>query len=285
MKPEIIFTSIRASEVNNVVKYFYLQEHRFKKIYIYTEHKPICLPHNSFIIEDKQKPWGLVKFIRFLTAPNPIDFSEHVPIYDNDISRLSKWRRYYLIGPFTRLVNKTRALPIFSVIIEFIFCLIGLILKLCLPFMRPMEGKLCFSWENIEVCIFYDGGPETDHYGESPVFSDKLDIFEKHLTEEANKTEFPITFLFISGARHLYIERLLKLEDQKKLQNFAIFGRNLYRQKSQEILNQRPEGFFLAGTNTTSSGNIIYSDHCLSVGAGDMELWCYMDSHIKEDLH
>lgn len=182
------------------------------------------------------------------------------------------------MGPLAQLGRKLRKLPAYvATPSEYFLCIPGLCIQFVLRKYRPSKGFLKFSYKNIIVSVIYDDGPETDHYGESPIFSDKLDTFEHRAQEEASKTKSPIAFLFISGARHLYIEKLLKLEDQKKLQNFAIFGRNLYRPKSQDILNKRPKGFFLQGTNTTSSDEVIYSDHCLSIGAGDMELWCYAD--------
>jgi hypothetical protein len=78
-------------------------------------------------------------------------------------------------------------------------------------------------------------------------------------------------YFFIAGPRQIYIRKLLDLQPK----NFMVFATALFRPQALQAVEKIHGGTFLQGTNISKYGEVIYSDHCLSVGAGEKEVWVY----------
>ena len=108
---------------------------------------------------------------------------------------------------------------------------------------------------------------------------DRLAAFESAVLSVKDRR---IGFFVVTGPRHQYIDRVLALETQGRLQNFAIYAAGMFRPESFKAVENVKAGAFSPGSNISIFNKIIYSDHCLSIGAGDKELWCYRTANSHD---
>lgn len=267
-----------AENLPPLIEHLYQVAPSVTRIHAFCEHRPSA----SFLgqlqgLEIEAHPWPVSDLRTFVNAPLSTGFEHHKPIYEGDISRLSGWQKLYAAGPFKKLQKRLATLPGFSVLN--IFCIrAGMFLQALIPGLRPTYGTMTGHYGNTAVTLHFDGGPEKDHYGENPLLEKRLKKFQDLLHEIGQDCTRHSAFFIGAGARHLYIKDILDTQDANNLSHFIIFCTGLYRPRAYAVTARRAGGQFYKGSNTDIYRQTIYSDHCLSVGAGDKELWYYTSS-------
>lgn len=249
------------------------------RIYAFCEHKPPA----SFMqrlknLKTWEAPWSTAELRTFVTAPPSSGFENHTPIYEGDISRLPRWQSLYATGPFGKIDRKLSTLPLpgfCKKIMSHMFTGAGMLLQTMIPALRPSAGTITGTYGNTALTISFDGGPERDHYGENPLLKGRIQKLHSLLQDIGSNQSLCSAFFIGTGARHLYIEEILNTQDANRLSRFTIFCTGLYRPRAYAVTARRAGGQFYRGSNTDIYNQTIYSDHCLSVGAGDKELWYY----------
>lgn len=249
------------------------------RIHAFCEHKPPA-PFLDRIknLRTQSSPWPISDLRAFINAPTSAGFKDHTPIYDGDISRLRGWQSLYAAGPLQRIDRKLQSLklPGFCARILNRACLhAGMHVQAIIPGLRPSSGTITGTFGDSAVTICFDGGPEKDHYGENPLLIKRMEKLQTLLQETGQHSNRHSAFFIGAGARHLYIDKILNAQDAGSLHHFTIFCTGLYRPRALAVTAQRAGGQFYKGSNTDTYNQTIYSDHCLSVGAGDKELWYY----------
>jgi hypothetical protein len=222
----------------------------------------------------KRFPWSLNDLKEFFLARPPVGFENHKPVYDEDQPRLSRWRAQYAAGPFQHIWNalyrRFRTHKISMLFLSAPVLVSGVLLQLLVPNLRPQKGIMTFDYKGIAVTLHFDGNPERDHYGESPLIKEKIEKFADAVSNAGT-----LAIFIASGPRHLYLRKTFELEDAGALKDFMVYCSGLYRPAAYKITEERSAGLFYKGSNVSIENKVIYSDHCLSIGAGDRELWCY----------
>ena len=240
------------------------------KIVCLTEKLPAFEMHN---VVSHITPWSSQDYDVFLNGTGARREASLQAIYDGDEERLKKWRKDFSLGPFLRvhrflerkLNNKS-----LSSVLESLLKFTGLFLQKLIPSLRRRKGRVEFMRGKANITIFFDNGPEKDHYGENPLLKYKYEIFHS-VVEDLNKNSMKTAYFFITGPRQIFIRKLLDLQPK----NFMAFATALFRPQALQMVEKIHGGTFLQGTNISKDGDVIYSDHCLSVGAGEKELWVY----------
>lgn len=249
------------------------------RILAFCEHQPSA----SFLrqlqdLKIETRPWPISDLRTFVSAPPSAGFEHHQPIYEGDISRLSRWQRLYAAGPLKKVQKGLEALPLpgFCMGVLNSICMnTGLLIQTIFHRLRPAYGTITGRYGNTAVTIHLDSGPEKDHYGENPLLGNRIKKFQTLLLEIGQDNTRHSAFFISAGARHLYIENILNTQDASSLSHFTIFCTGLYRPRAYAVTARRAGGQFYKGSNTDIYNKTVYSDHCLSVGAGDKELWYY----------
>lgn len=253
------------------------------KFFFITENKPsrefLKNFKKSHVIE---RHWSFDDYRAFFFGRPRVYFHNHQAVYEGDTSRLAAWRKRYAMGPFFSISERMRKILPFEFarkIADGILAIMGMIIQIIIPSLRKKSGRIDSEYKGKKISIYFDGSPEKDHYGESPIISEKLKRLEKTILSCEQKK---IGFFIGSGPRHTYIEKILDLEEQGHLNNFFIFAGGLFRPKTFEVTKRRKTGCFLEGSNKSMDGRPIYSDHCLSIGAGEKEIWYYSSLHNSD---
>lgn len=284
---ECIFLVDYAANLQAFLEYLVSIETSPKEIFFFTEHQPNLTNHDAFSnVELTLKPWSLNRYLQFLFSCNRVSFENHQPVYSDDISRLSQWRLRYAMGPFkniSRKIHRTFSNTLICSFCDLIIACMGLLCMIVIPQLRQKSGKATCTYKEMKVSIYFDGGPETDHYGESPIIEDKIFQFVQITKQQLQKPNEKTGFFIAAGPRHEYLEHIFELEDADIISNFAVFVRGLFRPKAYAVTKRRNTGFFSEGTNISSAGKTVYSEHCLSIGAGQKELWHYININENND--
>ena len=273
---DYVFLVDYAAHIETFLKFLSEQSPGTIKVFCHTEKEP----HPIAEATDwriSRKPWPLADYMKFLSEDR-IDFKGHTPVYDKDVSRLNGWRGQYMRGPLNRISQAIHArIPnkMITTATDFILGLCGMTLQALIPPLRKKRGTVTFRYRNIDAHVLFDDSPGRDHYGENPLLERKLSAFEKEiLTLPPDKTGFFIA----AGPRHEYMKTVFDLEDSGKLNNYVLLVSGLYRPRAYKTTERRETGSFSKGNNVSIAGKAVYSDHCLAIGAGEKELWCYLSA-------
>ncbi len=274
---ENIFLLDYAASIEPFLEYMLKVNPGVKRIFCLTEKSP---KKRKDVLEFEEQPWAIKDYIQFFTAKKRINFDDHVPVCEGDESRISKWRRQHAMGPFLRVSEKIKSIignNLIARITDYLLCIPGIVTLAFFPRLRKKRGRARFRRGSTDIQIIFDGGPEKDHYGESPLLEARFRALEEWVLDVAKNQNSKTGFFIITGPRHEYIEKILSFKKDSKIKNFAIFACALFRTKPYEAVEKIGVGSFFAGSNVSIQKNPVYSDHCLSIGAGEKELWCYLD--------
>lgn len=274
-----------AENLPPLIEHLYQVAPSVARIHAFCEHQPSA----SFLgqlqdLKIEASPWPISDLRTFVNPPPSTGFEHHQPIYEGDISRLSQWQRFYAAGPFKKFQKRLTSLPLpgFCMGVLNTICMsTGLFLQRLIPRLRPTYGTMTGRYGNAAVTIHFDSGPEKDHYGESPLLGKRMEGFQSLLRKIGQNSTRYSSFFIGAGARHLYIKDILDTQDANNLSHFTIFCTGLYRPRAYAITARRAGGKFYKGSNTDIYRQTIYSDHCLSIGAGDKELWYYTSPKVS----
>jgi hypothetical protein len=114
--------------------------------------------------------------------------------------------------------------------------------------------------------------PNKDHYGEAPLDISKRKEILSNIGAIIPKNE-NICALIASGARYRWYQGILNQIKNNSKKEIFFFVLSAWRTLDKEKFWECEGGSFIAGSNFTEAGNIIFSDHCISIGALDHELW------------
>lgn len=279
LMPDYIAIIDYADNIQPFLDFFTFHE-KTPKFFFITENAPseklLEILKKNHIVE---KRWSLSDYRTFLLDRPRICFRDHQAVYEGDGSRLAAWRKRYAMGPFFSISEKIHRILPFKFagkIADVVLVIIGIFSLAIVPSLRKKSGHIDSKYKDKEISIYFDGSPEKDHYGESPTITRKLRQLEKIILSCGQKK---MGFFIGAGPRHTYIEKILDMEELGHLTNFFIFAGGLFRPGTFEVTERRKTGRFLAGSNRSIYGRDVYSNHCLSIGAGEKEIWHYSSLH------
>lgn len=223
-----------ASDLNTLLEFIADNISSNTNIKCLSENNPSALIDKIDIQDEAISNWSLRDYITFFFGESQAAFKNHQPIYENDVPRLHLWRRNYLKGFWK----------------------------------KRLIGSIKGQFRGHSIDLIFDGGPEKDHYGESPLIARKIQFLENFMCE-ANAPSKRICCFIAVGPRHKYIQAIVN--NSKKVGFISIFSAGLFRISAYESV--RGCGKFYKGTNRSVYGKPVYSDHCLKIGAGQRELW------------
>lgn len=223
-----------ASNVNTLLEFIADNISSNAKIKCLSEKNPSEQIDKIEIQEETISNWSLRDYITFFFGKSHASFKNHQPIYKKDVSRLHLWRRNYL----KRFWKKR------------------------------LIGSIRGQFRGHDIDLIFDSGPEKDHYGESPLIVRKIQFVENFICESKSSPRRVGCFISV-GPRHQYIQTIIK--NSKNAEFISIFSAGLFRTSAYETI--KSFGKFYKGTNTSVYGKLVYSDHCLKIGAGKRELW------------
>jgi hypothetical protein len=275
---DILLLTSKVDMVIPSINFFLAQNTDLKKISILCSYKPdfstgLKFPYSD--IEEKTEYWCASDYLGFIRARLPVELKNRNPLYEGDRSRLGFFKQRILMGSlfgYYKKINDSKLPRILKSVLSIFFSFVGMLLKLTLKSERSTRGYWQALVNDVIVRVYFDGGPDKDHYGESPIIIEKLAEMDSVITKD---NALPICFFFMAGPRHYYIQHILNKEDKGEISNFLLIAKEMYRPETAKVIFRRPGAYYIKGNNVDDSGSRIYSDHCLSIGADEKELWVY----------
>jgi hypothetical protein len=222
------------------------------------------------LLKSYESSWTASDYIRF-TKGRTAKIPDNLPsLYEGDGPRQPSFYAASFCGRYginlpSSLKNAIRSIKVCQWLVCFLVGRISMLRPkyICAEYSSRMTSRIL-------VCS--DSTIEKDHYGENPLFKFRLFVLKKIIYTAWSEGRTPVIFIDV-GPRWLYlrfIERLLKeMRGKQKGVHVIVTGgyRKMDRDECERIGLQ-----FKEGNNVNAYGEIVYSDHCLEIGAGSYEI-------------
>jgi hypothetical protein len=241
---------------------------------------------DKFVVNDvfeKVNPFSISEILQFLSQleiANP-----EVPV---KLSRRISWKENLLLGEFRRLLPDSPSkfsglIPFWSFFRPF-FIILNFVVYIFFRRFRPQRALFTGRVDSIKLVLRNVPPSMKDQYGESPSKDEYINAGLIELQQELKKQKIVKAAFFIDGGPRAEITRkILELENQ--FSNFypTIFLCEAHRAYYNEVMNKRPTGKFLPGSNLTLNGEVVQGDP----GKHDEEtsmFWFGQKNITKEEL-
>lgn len=222
------------------------------------------------ILRSYESSWTASDYIRFIKGRIAKIPGNLPSLYEGDVPRQPSFYAASFFGRYgIKLPSSLKRVIRSTNIGQWVVCfLVGKISAL-----RPKY--ICTEYssrKSSRILVCSDSTIEKDHYGENPLLKFRLFVLKKIVYTAWSEGKIPVVFIDV-GPRWLYlrfIERLLKgMKGEQKGIQVILTGcyREMDRNACERIGLQ-----FSEGSNVNVYGEIVYSNHCLEIGAGSYEI-------------
>ena len=237
------------------------------------------------ITSENIKRWKLKSHLKSIFGKS--NFQETIDkLYENDSERIYKIRLQYLLGPriflsVSRLFSRTNLAKILMFILLTPFMVYSLF-KIIIGF--GSGSDTCVKYQNEKgdtIYLLSSHMPNKDHYGEAPLDISKRKEILSNIGAIIPQNE-NVCVLIVSGARYRWYQEILNQIKNDLKKEIFFFVLSAWRTLDKEKFRECEGGAFIAGSNFTGAGYIVFSDHCISIGALDHELWFKKECIIND---